>query len=92
LYTLVPEVDASWDADEARTGPSLYEGVDLVAPKLIYTKYRGPDRENLAWGRPKWNIFPIWREGNCPAYKNILKYVNGDEIQSMNAVESCGNL
>ena len=39
---------------------SPYERVDLVATKL-----RGPDRENLAWGRPKWNVFPLWRD-HCP--------------------------
>jgi hypothetical protein len=65
LYTLAPDADGSWDVEEARTGLSLDEGADLVAPKLIYTKYRGPDRENLACGRPKWNVFPIWRD-HCP--------------------------
>jgi hypothetical protein len=65
LYTLAPEADGSWDVEESRTGSSLYEGADLVAPKLIYRKYRGPHRENLAWGQPKWNVFPIWRD-HCP--------------------------
>ncbi|PMD26774.1 hypothetical protein NA56DRAFT_667929 [Hyaloscypha hepaticicola] len=65
FYTLAPEADGSWDIEEARMGSSLYEAANLVASKLIYTKYRGPDRENLAWGRPKWNVFPIWRE-HCP--------------------------
>ena len=53
LYTLAPEADGSWDVKEARTGPE---------PKLVYEKYCGPDRENLAWGRPKWNVFPHWRD------------------------------
>lgn len=48
LYTLAPEADGSWDVEEARMGSSLYEAANLVVSKLIYTKYRGPDRENLA--------------------------------------------
>jgi hypothetical protein len=63
-YTLAPEANGSWDVED-RTGPSLCEGRESVAPKLVYRKYRGPHRENLAWGRPKWNVFPIWRD-HCP--------------------------
>jgi hypothetical protein len=48
LYTLAPEADGSWDVEEATTGSSFSEGADLVAPKLIDKKYRGPDRENFA--------------------------------------------
>lgn len=33
-----------------------------MVTKLVYKKYHGPYRENLAWGRPKWNVFPIWRD------------------------------
>ncbi|KAL8992854.1 MAG: hypothetical protein Q9169_006787 [Polycauliona sp. 2 TL-2023] len=47
LYSLAPEADGSWD-------------VVSSTPKLVYQKYAGPYRENLAWGRPKWNVFPIW--------------------------------
>jgi hypothetical protein len=32
------------------------------------------------------------RDGNCPAYKNIVHYVTGDNIQSMNTMGSCANL
>lgn len=61
LYTLAPEADGSWDVKEATTG-SLYHGTaDSAEPKLVYEKYGGPDRANLAWGRPKWNVFPSWR-------------------------------
>ena len=31
-------------------------------PKLIYKKYAGPPRQNLPFGLPKWNVFPIWSE------------------------------
>ena len=61
-YTLAPEADGSWDIKEARTGPSYQGGPDLAEPKLVYEKYCGPDRENLAWGQPKWNVFPHWRD------------------------------
>jgi serine/threonine protein kinase len=64
LYTLAPEADGSWDVEELAES-SLYEGPDFAAPKLLYKKYHGPPRENLAWGRPKWNVFPIWRD-HCP--------------------------
>ena len=62
LYTLAPEADGSWGVKEAEI-ESSYCGVTASAqPKLVYEKYRGPDRENLAWGRPKWNVFPHWRD------------------------------
>ena len=62
LYTLAPEADGSWDVKEARSGPAHQGGPDSAEPKLVYEKYCGPDRENLAWGRPKWNVFPHWRD------------------------------
>jgi hypothetical protein len=62
LYTLAPEADGSWDVKEARTGSSYRGGADSARLKLVYEKYCGPDRENLAWGRPKWNVFPRWRD------------------------------
>ena len=62
LYTLAPEADGSWDVKEVEI-ETLYCGVaDSARPKLVYEKYGGPDRENLAWGRPKWNVFPHWRD------------------------------
>ena len=62
LYTLAPEADGSWDVKEAEI-ETLDSGVaDSAQPKLVYEKYCGPDRENLAWGRPKWNVFPHWRD------------------------------
>lgn len=64
-YTFALEADDYWNVEELRTGPSLCEGTDLAAPKLVYRKYRGPHRENLAWGQPKWNVFPTWRN-HCP--------------------------
>ncbi|KAK4696820.1 hypothetical protein P7C71_g1164, partial [Lecanoromycetidae sp. Uapishka_2] len=54
--TRAPEVDGTWDVQEVNN-----EDV----PHLIYTKYKGPPRQNMAHGRPKWNIFPIWRQ-HCP--------------------------
>ena len=62
LYTLAPEADGSWDVKEASRGPSHQAGVDSAEPKLVYEKYCGPDRQNLAWGRPRWNVFPHWRD------------------------------
>lgn len=61
-HTLAPEADGSWDVKYAETVISPSAGADSSAPKLIYEKYCGPDRENLAWGRPKWNVFPHWRD------------------------------
>lgn len=55
-YTLAPEADGTWDVKHTR------EEEDSAEPKLVYEKYRGPYRENLAWGEPKWNVFPIWRD------------------------------
>lgn len=59
LYTLAPEANGAWDVKE--------EKVDWSgsSPKLIYERYTGPHRENLAWGQPKWNVFPIWKD-LCP--------------------------
>ena len=62
LYTLAPEADGSWDIKETKTSPLSQGGADLAEPKLVYEKYCGPDRENLAWGEPKWNVFPHWRD------------------------------
>ncbi|KAL9127373.1 MAG: hypothetical protein Q9175_007746 [Cornicularia normoerica] len=62
LYTLAPEADGSWDVKEATTGSSYHGTADTTEPRLVYDKYSGPDRENLAWGRPKWNVFPSWRD------------------------------
>jgi hypothetical protein len=56
LYTLAPEADGTWDVKYTR------DGTDSAEPKLVYEKYRGSHRENLAWGRPKWNVFPSWRD------------------------------
>lgn len=67
LYTLAPEADGSWNVKEARTGSSYRRSEDSAEPKLVYEKYCGPDRENLAWGRPKWNVFPHWRDFYPPA-------------------------
>lgn len=60
--TLAPEADGSWDVREARIGTSICEGADSAKPKLVYEKYSGPDRENLAWSWPRWNVFPHWRD------------------------------
>ena len=62
LYTLAPEADGSWDVKDAEI-ETLHCGVaDSAQPNLVYEKYCGPDRENLAWGQPKWNVFPHWRD------------------------------
>ena len=61
LYTLAPEADGSWDVKEARIGSSHPGGADSAEPKIVYEKYSGPDRKNIAWGQPQWNVFPCWR-------------------------------
>lgn len=61
-YSLAPEADGSWNVKTAETISSNCTGSHSSAPKLVYEKYCGPYRENLAWGRPKWKVFPYWRE------------------------------
>lgn len=61
-YSLAPEADGSWDVKTAETISSDCTGSHSSAPKLVYEKYCGPYRENLACGRPKWNVFPYCRE------------------------------
>ncbi|KAL8724400.1 MAG: hypothetical protein Q9166_007971 [cf. Caloplaca sp. 2 TL-2023] len=65
LYTLAPEADGSWDVKEVTYASSSPGTAELAAPRLVYERYHGPYRENLAWGRPKWNVFPSWRD-TCP--------------------------
>ncbi len=55
-------IPGSWDVKEARIDSSHRGGADSAEPKLVYEKYYGPDRKNLAWGQPKWNVFPCWRD------------------------------
>ncbi|CAD6591756.1 MAG: hypothetical protein ASARMPREDX12_005406 [Alectoria sarmentosa] len=55
LCTLAPEADGSWDIKDATSGAAGYS-------ELLYQKYSGPPRENLVYGRPKWNVFPLWRD------------------------------
>ncbi|KAL8745462.1 MAG: hypothetical protein Q9190_002399 [Brigantiaea leucoxantha] len=62
LYTLAPEADGSWDVKEMTIGSSKAGTAEPAEPKLVYEKYSGPHRENLAWGQPKWNVFPSWRD------------------------------
>ena len=57
-YSLAPEADGSWDVRTVETISSNCTGSHLSAPKLVYEEYCGPYRENLAWDRPKWNVFP----------------------------------
>ena len=61
-YTLAPEADGSWDVREVVVGSSSPRTTDYGTTNLVYEKYDGPDRENLAWGWPKWNVFPLWRD------------------------------
>ena len=51
LCTLAPEADGTWDVKLS----------DSVPQRLEYEKCNGPNRKNLGWSRPKWNVFPIWR-------------------------------
>jgi len=68
-HSLAPEADGSWDVRYVETVSSHDMGPDLSAPQLVYEKYCGPDREDLAWGQPKWNVFPHWR----PFYPRALE-------------------
>jgi len=62
LYTLAPEANGSWDVKEAKVESSSSDGADSAVSKLVYERYAGHYRENLAWGRPKWNVYPFWSE------------------------------
>ena len=64
-YTLAPEADGAWDVTEMATGASTEETRNSATPRLVYEKYSGPYRENLAWGQPKWLVFPSWKD-TCP--------------------------
>lgn len=64
LYTLAPEADGSWDVQEAIADSSFPGATESANSKLLYKKYSGPERANLAWSRPKWNVFPIWRDSH----------------------------
>ncbi len=98
LHTLAPEADGSWDVQEA-TADSLPQGaVDSAEPKLLYGKYGGPDRKNLAWGRPKWNVFPSWKDFYPRALEAaevfslgrimwmLLEQVTQSEVEELNEV------
>ena len=61
-YSLAPEADGFWDVKTAETISSNCTDSHSSVPKFAYEKYCGLYRENLAWGRPKWNVFPYWRE------------------------------
>ena len=60
VCTLAPEADGSWDVKEVKIDPC--GGAALADSKLVYEKYCGPDRENLPYSFPKWNVFPLWRD------------------------------
>lgn len=61
-YTLAPEADGSWDVKYVEIETSHCGVADSAQPRLVYEKYCGPERENHAWGLPKWNVFPHWRD------------------------------
>lgn len=93
LYTLAPEADGSWDINDAKTG-----AIASADSELEYEKYSGPYRENLAYGRPKWNVFPIWRDFYPRALEAaevfslgrtmwmLLEQVTQDEIEDLDEV------
>lgn len=93
LYTLAPEADGSWDINDAKTG-----AIGSADSELEYEKYSGPHRENLAYGRPKWNVFPIWRDFYPRALEAaevfslgrtmwmLLEQVTQDEIKDVDEV------
>ena len=53
-YTLAPEANGEWDVEEVEIPGAL--------PRLAYTRYEGPRRVNMTFGRPAWNVFPEWSE------------------------------
>ncbi|KAL8952164.1 MAG: hypothetical protein Q9222_001902 [Ikaeria aurantiellina] len=61
LCTLAPEADGSWDVHSVPASPNGNVAA-THGPELSYIKYDGPERINLAWSRPKWNVFPLWRD------------------------------
>ncbi|KAL6837439.1 kinase-like domain-containing protein [Trichoderma camerunense] len=61
--TLAPEADGTWDVEEQVTKEN-------GSPKLVYTKYTGPERRNMPEGSGResfniWNVFPEW-QASCP--------------------------
>ncbi|KAI9652829.1 MAG: hypothetical protein M1831_006354 [Alyxoria varia] len=62
----VPSVASSessrQDDDQQPTMPALSSS---SSQRLVYEKYTGPPRKNLPFGRPEWNVFPLWRD-TCP--------------------------
>ncbi|KAL5095238.1 hypothetical protein Trisim1_000017 [Trichoderma cf. simile WF8] len=61
--TLAPEADGTWDVEEQGTKEN-------ESPKLVYTKYTGPERRNMPEGGGResfhvWNVFPEWH-ASCP--------------------------
>lgn len=55
-YTLAPEADGTWDIQYTS------DGAESAEHRLVYEKYQGLHLENFAWGWPKWNVFPLWRD------------------------------
>ncbi|KAK4059805.1 hypothetical protein Trihar35433_10621 [Trichoderma harzianum] len=61
--TLAPEADGTWDVEEQDMNEN-------GSPKLVYTKYTGPERRNMPEGSGResfniWNVFPEW-QASCP--------------------------
>ncbi|KAI9841273.1 MAG: hypothetical protein M1837_000809 [Sclerophora amabilis] len=95
LYTLAPEADGTWDVVE--------EGAPSIDQPPVYKKYGGPPRENLSWGRPKWNVFPIWRNVSPRALEAaevfslgrtmwmMLQQVSQSEVEDVEEVVTCWN-
>ncbi len=62
LYTLAPEANGSWNVKEAKVESSSSDDADSAVSKLVYERYVDHYRENLAWGRSKWNVYSFWSE------------------------------
>ncbi|KAL7797922.1 kinase-like domain-containing protein [Trichoderma afarasin] len=63
VTTLAPEADGTWDVEEQVTKEN-------GSPKLVYTKYTGPERRNMPEGSGResfniWNVFLEW-QASCP--------------------------
>ena len=82
-WTLAPEADGSWDVvtdgKEVFNDPN-YQHLPIhlpTGPKITFKKYNGPDRQNMALGWPKWNVFPLWRESHPRALEAAMVYSLG---------------
>ena len=78
--TLAAEADGSWNVVGADAMPDSSKGSGSTNSRLVYKKYIGPDRQNLAFGWLKGNVFPIWRDSYPEALHAVEVFSLGGTI------------